>query len=299
MQSNVKNANEIEFRCSSLSHIMVGTSGLTEKQKETLLELTIKPKLTEKQQQTLDDLIQKRDNRELSAGVKTHLVDLYVSNVYNRFTEVNAKYLDKGNDTEEESITTVSIINRDVFVKNEEHLSNGFIKGTPDIFKGPFIKKADVIRDTKSSWDGFSFTRAKWNPIPSSNEWQVIGYMWLTGAKEAFVDYCLNNTPYHIVEAELRREAYKHPEGNTPNWIELMIIANHTYDLETFNKYITQRGIYDFDFECKAVIAGFVEWPLEERIWSFRVERDEDKIQAIQDRVIECREYMNKTFFNL
>ncbi len=35
------------------------------------------------------------------------------------------------------------------------------------------------------------------------------GYMWLTGKDEALLCYCLVNTPFQIVEDEVRREHWK------------------------------------------------------------------------------------------
>lgn len=255
------NVDEIKFRCSSLGHIMTEPKSKSE---------------------------------VLSETCKTHLVDVFVSAKYNRHSEINAKMLDKGNEVEEDSITTVSRITKTFFKKNEEMLENKFIKGTPDLFKGIEILKADIIRDTKSSWDAYTFFRAKYKKLSDQYRWQVLGYLDLSEATEGYVDYCLNNTPYHLVEGELRKESYNHNENNTPTWIELQIIANHTYDLETFKEYIDRRGCIPVDSNDKAVFKGFVEIPLHERHHAFYVERDNEMIDAIHKRVIQCREWMQE-----
>ncbi len=251
--------NEIKFRCSSLGHIM------TEPQKKS---------------------------ETLSKTCKTHLIDVYVSNRYNRFTEINGKALSKGNDTEEDSITTVSLITGKFFKKNTERLKNAFIEGIPDLFEGELIYKADVIRDTKSSWDIYTFHRAKYSELKYLYYWQGQGYMDLTGAKKCFIDYCLNNTPYNLVNKELYYEGFKH-DGDTPAWIALQIIANHTYDLKTFDSYIQQAGININENEySKAVYAGFVEVPLKERYFCFEFDRNDEDIQRMHQRVIECRNFI-------
>ena len=51
----------LKFRCSSLSDIANGKSGITENQQKTLNELLVKIKLTEKQAEYRDELIAKRD----------------------------------------------------------------------------------------------------------------------------------------------------------------------------------------------------------------------------------------------
>lgn len=257
--------NEILFRCSSLGYLMVEPKSKTE---------------------------------EISETTKTHLVDVFVSNRYNRFEEVNGKALDKGNETEEDSITTVCRIIGKYLEKNEEHLSNEYIKGTPDLFIGKSIREATEVRDTKSSWSAFTFFRAMNKKLDPKYYWQVMGYMDLTGAKIAYIDYCLNNTPYHLIESELRKESYSHPELNTPEWIELQIIANHVYDKKTFDQYIQMRGIVPSDTNSMAIIKGFVEIPLKERHFCFEVERKGDQIANIRHKVKLCREYIKENFLD-
>jgi len=237
-----------------------------------------------------------KDAGNLGETVKTHLVDIYVSNMYNRFTEINSSILSKGNEVEEDAITTVSRKLKKVFKKNEKHLSNSYIKGTPDLFEGESIEKADVIRDTKSSWNAFTFFRAKNKALIKNYYWQGQGYMELTGAKTCFFDYCLINTPYHIVEGELRRESYNHAEGNTPSWVELQIIANHVYDLKTFDEYSQRRGIFDIDDNCRYIRAGFVEIPLADRHFSIEIKYDAEAIEKLYKRIEKCKEYLETNF---
>ena len=298
----MENANEILFRCSSLSNIMADLGGITEAQMRTLNTLLNKEKaLTAIQAETVKELTKKRDTKpELTSGIITHLIDVFVSNQYNRFTEIKAKQLDKGNEVEEDSITTVSRITKKNFKKNKTHLRNDFILGTPDLYEGEGIYNAEIIRDTKSSWDIYSFTRAKHKELPSANKWQGTGYMDLTGAKKCFIDYCLNNTPYRLVNKELHYESYNHDDNNTPAWIELQIIGNHTYDKKTFDEYIDIRCVnINEDENSKAVYHSFVEIPLLERYFCFEFDRNEDDIKALHERVVECRNWMNKELFKV
>lgn len=253
--------SKIKFRCSSLGYLMT------------------KP----------------RSKSELiSESTKTHLIDVYVSNKYNRFIEISGKQLDKGNEVEEDSITVISRITKTFFKKNEESLENEYIKGTPDLYIGNSILEAEVIRDAKSSWDVYTFNRTKHKSLFDNYKWQMVGYMALTGAKEAYVDYCLNNTPYHILNGELMKESYKHREGNTPNWIELQIIANHVYDKKTFNEYIALRGCTPIDEYSKAVYDGFVEIPLKERHHCFYLKHSTAAENELYSKIELCRDWMNE-----
>jgi hypothetical protein len=253
------NIDEILFRCSSLGHLMVEPRSKSESISET---------------------------------TKTHLVDVFVSNKYNRFTDSYSKFFDKGNETEENSITIVSLMTRQLLKKNKEWIKNEFLSGTPDLFIGESINSCERIRDTKSSWDIYSFNRAKAKGLNEMYKWQGTGYMALTGANVCNIDYCLNNTPWHLVEGELRKESYRQDSGDTPTWIELQIIANHCYDLKTFNNYISLRGISAIDDNSKAVVQGFVEVPLEERYFSFEFKRDENEIEKLYNKIKNCREWI-------
>lgn len=260
------NADDILFRCSSLGHLMVEPKNKSELISET---------------------------------TKTHLVDVYVSNKYNRFTEINSLVLDKGNDVEEDSITIISRRRKEFMKKNEIHLRNAFIKGTPDLFKGEEIYKAEIVRDAKSAWDAYTFYRSKYKPVEKMNYWQLQGYMALTGAKSGSIDRCLTNTPYHIVEGLLRRQSYNHPGMDTPAWIELQVIANHVYDMETFQKYIDQRGVnIRTDSNSQAVFMGFVEIPIEDRHFAFEFERNDTDIERLYDKIKLCRNWMKENLFN-
>jgi hypothetical protein len=234
----------------------------------------------------------KSKSERLSESTKTHLVDVFVRQKYNRFTDINSKYLEKGNDVEEDSITVVSRLTKTFLKKNEEQLSNDYICGTPDIYIGESIHNAEIIRDTKSSWDAFTFFRAINKDINKLYYWQGQGYCWLTGASVFYIDYCLNNTPYHIVEGELRKESYKHIGGDTPAWVELQIIANHVYDKSTFNDYISLRGIAISDINAKAIYDTFIEIPLENRLYSFKIERNDDDIERLKSRIEDSRDYI-------
>jgi len=264
------NADKILFRCSSLAFLM-----------------------TEPREKAA------KERGELSETTKKHLIDVFVSAKYDRFTEIKGKFLDKGNETEEDSITTVSRITKTFFKKNVTNLKNEFLSGTPDLFLGEDVHHAEIIRDTKSSWDVFTFNRAKGTELSDKYKWQGTGYMALTGANKCYIDYCLNNTPYSLVNKELYYESFNHSSSNTPAWIELQIIANHTYDKKTFDEYIATRGIdINADVNSKAVYAGFVEIPLQERHFAFEFKRNESDIEKLYNRIRACRTWMDENLFN-
>jgi len=258
MEPSSIDVNDILFRCSSLGYLVVEP---------------------------------KNKNEILSEGLKTHLVDVVVSAKYNRHREIHAKQLDKGNETEEDSITVLSRITKKFFKKNETSLANDFIKGTPDLFEGESIYSATHIRDTKSSWDAYSFFRAKNKELEKNYYWQGQGYMWLTGAKYCSIDYVLNNTPWGLIESELRKESYNHLENDTPAWIEAQIIANHVYDKKTFMEYCDFKGICTGE-NVITVLNGFVEIPLKDRHFNFEFDRNESDLERLKAKIMHSRIYI-------
>lgn len=294
------NADSVLFRCSALSHLMTEArgAGITEKQLETLAELQEKQKtkpLTANQQQYLADLIAKRDAPpSISDGVITHLIDVYLSERFGRKEDIKSKILDKGNEREEEAITTVSRVLKRFFTKNTERKSNEFIKGEWDLH----IVKDGVFEetlDTKNAWSMHTFMRAKYKPLSDEYWWQGQGYMALTGAKKHTVCYCLSNGTLKIVQDELRQLAWRlnimpGTEMEDHNYIQKarQIEINHIFDRELFQK---ENPFYDFVIPAS-------EWcydvPLSQRMHNFEFERDDEKIKALYAKIVLCRDWMNK-----
>jgi len=206
----------------------------------------------------------------LSGGAKTHLIDIYVSNKYGRQTEIQSRYITKGLMVEEDAITLYSRVKKSFFKKNEEHLRNEFIKGTPDLFVGENIQSAKRIIDTKSSWDLFTFFRVLSKELNNLYYWQMQGYMALTGAKSASVAYCLVNTPLILIEDEKRKLLYKMGVATS----EDAIYKEACEELE-------RSMIYD-------------DIPITERLIEFEVERNDSDIEALYAKIQKARQWLNE-----
>lgn len=201
----------------------------------------------------------------LSEGAKTHLIDVFVSTKYGRQTDIQNRYLTKGMMVEEDSITLYSRVKKTYFKKNEKHLHNAFIKGTPDLFTGLEIEAADTIIDVKSSWDIFTFFRTHTKDINSLYWWQLQGYMALTGARSANLAYCLINTPEILINDEKRKLMYK--------------MGCATSESDEFLQACMELE--------KAMIYDDIS--IHERLIEFEIERDEIAIQSIYSKVEKAR----------
>ena len=201
-------------------------------------------------------------SESLSQTAKSYLLELAVENKYGIQKEFWSRYTDKGNQVEDESIKLVEkVLNLGFMYKNEENLENDWITGTPDI-------NTDVLIDVKSSWDAFTFFEKVVEDELKNKDYyyQLQGYMWLTNKQEAYLCYCLVDTPLQIVEDEIRREHWKNNLIDENDDLRAFVEAKHSY-----SHIDTQK-----------------------RVKTHVIKRDEKVIEAIKTRIEECREYYNQ-----
>lgn len=225
------------FRCSSLGHIMTEPRSKSE---------------------------------DLSESCKTHLIDIYVSKRYNRQTDIQNKYVQKGLMVEEDSITLFSRVKSKFFKKNIDRLENTFIRGCPDLFQGAKIYSADEVIELKSSWDIFTFFRTQTKKVDSMYYWQCQGYMDLTNAPKSTLGYCLVNTPETIISDEKRRLLWKMGVATEEN-------SDYIQACEEMDRLMRYDDI-----------------PMGERVIEFEVLRNQADIDRMHEKVTICREYLNE-----
>lgn len=271
--------SKLLFRASSVGHLMHEPKGsITEIQLNTLKELQEKLKRTEKQEETLKSLITKRDAPpQLAETVKTHLVDIFVSNEYDRQTIITGKALRKGNLVEEDSITLAvevnaknGIIKR--FDKNEISFSNDFIKGTPDILP----KNQDLVIDIKSSYDIYTFHRSKFGNVNPLYYWQLQAYMELTDRNHAELTYCLVDATDEMIEEEESRL----------KWSMKILDPNPELHPEYFEQWNKIYRLLKYSHDV----------PAEKRIHTFKIERDKNAVAKLYKQIGVCRDYITENF---
>lgn len=234
----------------------------------------------------------KKKTETISETAKKYCIEMYVQNNYGRREEITSKYLDKGNQREEDAITLFSRLTKKFYKKNSERLENEFITGEPDLYLGPSINEALETIDTKCSWSAKTFFNAMYGTDNSDYYWQGMGYMALTGAKKHTVAYCLINGTETAIIDEKRKLSWKLGEINTDNPSQeyrdkaIQIEINHIFSMEEF---IAEYPHFDFDMQ---VDNWKLDIPMEKRIHMVTYERDEVAIQKIYDKVIACNEWI-------
>lgn len=286
------------FRASSVGHIMAKTSGLSSTQKELLKTLSAKKSsekgLTVKQQETLDSLIFKRDNLELSEGAKTYLRKLYREVESGRRKELKSLPIKKGNLSEEDSITILSIYDDEVYENNKERVNNAWLTGECDI--KPKDKKGI---DIKSSWDysTFPWKDEKLDPI---YDYQNLSYIDLYNADEWETVYVLTNMPDSIITDLIYRESFNHINNEVPEWKKLEILNTYIYDEENFYRLCKLHDCLPNEASEERAIdifTNFIELPIEKRIVRKSTVRNNDKIDLTHKMIEISRVYLNSLNF--
>ncbi len=283
-------SDNILFRCSSLGKLMTEPQGKSnaEKYADACVSLgkyqsdfenmqnketkTAAKKLEqiEKTKQLIAELEPIKNKVELSETCKAELLKVFIYYKYNRTKAITSKYFEKGIVCEEDSITLLSRVTQTMYIKNEVRLKNDYITGIPDLFKGKSIETAEYVPDVKTSWDIYTFFDSKTKPLNSDYYWQDLGYLWLTGAKKGSINHCLVNTPDGLIENEKKSFLYKNP-GLSQEQID-----------EAFAE-IDRNSKYD-------------DILIQDKVHTFEIERNNDDIERIRLRIIDCRQYIRDTF---
>lgn len=297
--------DEILFRASANGDIMTSGDGeITEIQLAKLNELRQRDKdsrtgaakpLTDNMKEELEKLIYKRDNPELSVTCKKRLVKIYAKAFHDREEDITSKYLEKGIEVEEDSMTTYSRVKKKFFKKNETNLTNKFISGTPDFFDGESddIMEAEEIIDLKSSWSLITFLNSKLDKkVNHDYEWQGHTYLGLIPKAKRFrLAYVLSNSTAKNILDEKRKLQFMlgviDPEVD-PDYIRLCqkIERNHIFDMGLFQKH--NPG---FDFHSDL---DFWKWdiPYEDRVHEVVIERNPEAIAKLYKKIPECRKWI-------
>jgi hypothetical protein len=197
----------------------------------------------------------------LSKTAQKHLLDVYISEKYNRRRDIQTKQMKKGIEVEQESIDLLSMFLKKPFAKNTERFSNKYITGLPDIID-------DGIIDIKSSYDLWTFLGNIPDKLDNLYYWQMMSYTWLTGKTKATIAYCLVNTPDNIIQQE-----------------KYYLLKKLDVISEESPEFIQEAMKLELNMK-------FDDIAMEERILMFDVSRNEDDILRIEQKVEKAREHL-------
>lgn len=203
------------------------------------------------------------DKKTMGETAKSYLKELFRERKYGIRKEITSKYIEKGLEVEDKAISFYSDYKGGFYIKNDEWFKNEFISGTPDIIDD------ELVIDIKSSWNLFTLP-FKDDSINKGYFYQLQSYMALTGHEKAILAYVLIDTPSQLVEDEKKRLSWK--MGLIDDIDETYLAACAEIDKS-----------HDFS-----------HIPKKDRVVEFEILRDDKVIEAIYQRVKECRIYLNQ-----
>lgn len=254
---------DYKFRCHAVGKLMTGikTNNLTERQEKMFFDFQEKMKvgkITDKQIVAYGQLLEKKNAKpKLSQTAISYLNELHKEVLFNRRKEIQSKYLDKGIQVEEKSITLYSEVTGKLFIKNKDRFENDFLSGEPDMTEGK-------VRDIKSSWSFDTFPLYDTEIKNKIYYWQLQSYMALTGLTQAELIYCLVDTPSELIEDEKWRIARATGFVELPEELVNEIEHNLTYN----------------------------DIPQEFRVKIFKVDKNQKDIEALYKVIDLAREYL-------
>ena len=206
-----------------------------------------------------------RGGSSLSATCVNYLEDWAKEQAYGRRKDFYSKQCEKGTLKEDDSIALARALNKwpETVQKNEQYYEDSFFTGTPDVL----LK--DSVEDIKNAWDAFTFPlfAKEIKGLPKKYkgyEYQLRGYMQLTGRRKAGLIYTLMNAPEHLVD----RAAYVKAK-----------------DLELDEVPVEL-------FEEMQAFMSYENLPTGLRYKRFEIEADAEILTEMQERVIACRQYI-------
>lgn len=209
-----------------------------------------------------------KERGDLSKSCQKELIKIYNQVVYGRKTDISTKEIQKGIMVEEDSITLLSRVEKKLFIKNQERLENDWFCGHPDVFTGETIFTADEVHDIKSSWSLDTFMPKLVEEPDFDYICQLQVYYDLTGAKSGSIDYCLVSAPLGQVLDEQKKLLYS-----------MNVISEDSREFKEAAAELERNMIFD-DIDYR------------ERVIKHKVDRDDELIQAMKNKVPTLRRWL-------
>jgi hypothetical protein len=222
-------------------------------------------KWTETKQTELDKLLYKKDSKpELSKGAKTAIEKIFKETILNcNRMPLETLPIMKGLECEDLAIERLSRFIGVKLVKNMRVYKDEFGEGIPDC-----LIKGKVGFDTKVSFTYESFPMFE-DKLETAYYWQNVRYMMLTGVKEWYTVYSLENHPENVIKKLARQMWYK--------------AGNEGEVSESFIKEI--RDYYNYDHLHD-----------EQRLRFFKVELKDEDVQKVKKHYELANQYYNSLF---
>lgn len=285
------------FRAHMVGRIIDVPKCLTPRQMQMYLDYSKRKsgegrKLSDRQEKELISLqfrYNESNGYKLSDSTKKILSELTFAEKFKRKVEINSPKLTKGIEVEKSSRDILTRISGIFLTSCKERKSNNYVTGAID------IEPKDVIIDIKSSWSWTSFCKILQERPNDIYLRQGDSYMDLWQKKDFLLCHVLTDTPFDLVEKELRRLDYTNNiidlEGNVrDDGVDEVkkLISNHIFSRQSLEEYCNYSSNVMLEW-----FDDFVEVPEKDRVHMIAHEFQKERIEQRNECIALARDYMN------
>ena len=277
------NFSKLKINCCSLPVLMTTSNTsrpLSDSQEAEFIKLNSKEKdkLTVNQEEKLEAFIKRKENLlkgdAFSTTATSELKNIYALAKYGKApVSISKDYstpILNGIMSEHESLKLFSELDGIDYKRHKKTISNSYIKGQIDAFVGKSVKKCSKVIEIKTAANMQSLvTSIGYEELLRKYKWQLAGYLYLTGAEVGEIIHCVVTYPEKIINEEIKKFKFKAVNWGMP--IE----------------YI-EREIEKIRFNLT-----FDDIPAEERVIRVRLERNEEDILMIKNKVKATRKWLS------
>lgn len=260
---------------------MIGTiyspprTAITEKQLAELEDYQTRQKLlTTRQYEKMQSLLEKRDNShtlQFSATAISYLLFLYSVHKYGRRYILKSSLpasMYKGLVKEKDAIQLVTDAFEIPLFRDKRRMKNDRLAAQMDVFDAPKIETSNRVYEIKNCSDLGSFFRQMKAPLKKNDYLQMQGYLAVTDKEQGEIFYCLTEYPEQVIQEQR----------------DILMVQMCP------DGVVTQKFEEHWEFAERKM--RYLDMPPRERVFSVLVERDDEVIRKIYDRVDEVREWL-------
>lgn len=272
------NRKDILIRCSFIHLIMQNEKGsvFTEANQLRIDELRARTKpLTVKMMEELIGLLDKKEmfsTIKLSDSCKSYLRGLYLNHKYgSRYSFINngsqnITPMVRGIKQEDWAVKMLSEFRDRKYFRHKGRIRNEYLIGSADVFDNKDISKAKRVIEIKTKGTIADFNKRVGTDLEENHRLQVQGYLSLTDKELGEIVYCLVPPPESVIQEQ--KELFYNLDKNKK-------------DINVDKKWNEIENNIRFN-----------DIPLNEKIISYKVERDNKLIEQIHERVEVCRDWI-------
>jgi len=223
-----------------------------------------------------------------SATCKKELMKLYNGKVWNRWDNKENKFCEKGTSEEDEGFKLISRVLKEVLIKQETRKSNDFFTCITD------NKREGITLDLKCSWSLTTFSEAITTNIESDYLYQGNVQMDVEEVEQHWLVYALVNNSARLIEKEINNLQYRlEPWSEQWESAAIQIEINNIFEMDLFREnnpdYVHILPVHQWEYDI----------PIDRRVFKFEFQKDPAIVQAMKERVINCRQWMNTNLFKI